>query len=168
MLDLAPIQQAIREFRFDGWLLYDFRGSNPLARRVLKFPEGAILSRRWMYWIPAVGEPQKLVHRIEQGALDHLPGEKRVYLRWDELEWGVAALVRGGGRVAMEYSARNAIPYVSRVDAGTVELVRSYGVEVGCSGDLVQLFESTWSDAQWQLHLEACRHTDSAYARAWF
>ena len=167
MFELAAIQQAIRDFGFDGWLLYDFRGTNPLAKRILGLSEATILSRRWFYWIPAIGEPQKLVHRIEPGALDHLPGEKRVYLRWDELEWGVAALIRGSGRIAMEYSPRNAIPYISRVDAGTIELVRSYGVGIESSGDLVQLFESTWTDAQWQLHLEAGRHTDSAYARAW-
>jgi Xaa-Pro aminopeptidase len=167
MFELAAIQQAIRDFGFDGWLLYDFRGTNPLAKRILGLSEATILSRRWFYWIPAIGEPQKLVHRIESGALDHLPGEKRVYLRWDELEWGVAALIRGSGRIAMEYSPRNAIPYISRVDAGTIELVRSYGVGIESSGDLVQLFESTWTDAQWQLHLEAGRHTDSAYARAW-
>jgi Xaa-Pro dipeptidase len=167
MFDLAAIQQAIRDFGFDGWLLYDFRGTNPLAKRILGLSETTVLSRRWFYWIPAIGQPQKLVHRIESGALDHLPGEKQVYLRWDELEWGVAALVRGSGRVAMEYSPRNSIPYISRVDAGTIELVRSYGVSIESSGDLVQLFESTWTDAQWELHLEAGRHTDSAYDRAW-
>jgi Xaa-Pro aminopeptidase len=167
MFDLAAIQQALRSFNLDGWLLYDFRGCNPLARRVLKFDDTAIRSRRWMYWIPTIGEPQKLVHRIETGALDHLPGEKHVYLRWDEFQWGVAALVRGAGRIAMEYSPKNNIPYIARVDAGTIELVRSYGVEVESSGDLVQLFEATWTDAQWELHLEAARHTDSAYDRAW-
>jgi Xaa-Pro dipeptidase len=167
MFDLAAIQQAIRDFGFDGWLLYDFRGTNPLAKRILGLSETTILSRRWFYWIPAFGPPQKLVHRIEQGALDHLPGEKQVYLRWDELEWGVAALLRGSGRIAMEYSPRNAIPYISRVDAGTIELVRSYGVGIESSGDLVQMFEATWTDAQWQLHLQAGRHTDSAYDRAW-
>lgn len=167
MFDLSALQQAIRDFGFDGWLLYDFRGTNPLAKRVLGLSETTNLSRRWFYWIPAIGDPLKLVHRIEQGALDHVPGEKQVYLRWDELEWGVAALLRGAGRIAMEYSPRNANPYISRVDAGTIELVRSYGVAVESSGDLVQLFEATWSDAQWQLHLEAGRHTDSAYDRAW-
>ncbi len=167
MFDLPAIQQAIRDFGFDGWLLYDFRGTNPLAKRILGLSEATILSRRWFYWIPAIGQPEKLVHRIELAALDHLPGEKQVYLRWDELAWGVAALIRGSGRIAMEYSARNALPYISRVDAGTIELVRSYGVGIESSGDLVQLFESTWTDAQWQLHLEAGRHTDSAYDRAW-
>lgn len=167
MIDLPTIQQAIREFGFDGWLLYDFRGCNPLARRILQIPDSAMLSRRWMYWIPTIGAPKKLVHRIEPGALDHLPGEKTVYLAWDEFEWGVASLVRGASRVAMEYSPRNAIPYISRIDAGTHELVRSYGVEIDSSGDLVQRFEATWTEAQWQMHLEAGRHTDSAFAAAW-
>jgi Xaa-Pro dipeptidase len=167
MFDLPAIQQVIREFGFDGWLLYDFRGSNPLAKRVLGLSETALLSRRWMYWIPTIGPPMKLVHRIESGALDALPGEKTVYSAWDEFEWGVAALLRGAGRVAMEYSPRNGIPYISRVDAGTIELVRSYGVEVESSGDLVQRFEAVWSDAQWQMHLEAGGHTDSAFHRAW-
>lgn len=167
MFNLAAIQQAIRDFGLDGWLLYDFRASNPLAKRVLGLSETTILSRRWFYWIPAIGQPQKLVHRIESGALDHLPGEKQVYLRWDELEWGIAALIRGSGRIAMEYSPRNAIPYISRVDAGTIELVRSYGVAIESSGDLVQLFEATWTEAQWELHLKAGQHTDSAYDRAW-
>src|SRR5258707_15209732 len=99
-------------------------------------------SRLLYYAIPAEGEPRKLVHRIEAGVLDHLPGEARVYLRWQELEAGVAELVRGMTRVAMEYSPRNANPYISRVDAGTIELVRSTGVEVGSSGDLAQRFEA--------------------------
>src|SRR5205823_12320816 len=104
---------------------------------------------------------------VEAGALDHLPGEKRVYLRWQELEQGVADLVAGMSRVAMEYSLRNANPYVSRVDAGTVELVRTGGAEVVSSGDLVQQFEATWDDEQIAMHFEAARHTDSAYAAAW-
>jgi Xaa-Pro aminopeptidase len=107
------------------------------------------------------------VHRIESGALDHLPGEKIIYLRWQDLEAGVAALVRGARRVAMEYSPNNANPYVSRVDAGTVELVRSCRVDIVSSGDLVQLFEATWDDDQIAMHLEAARHTDSAYSVAW-
>src|SRR3954470_12854476 len=130
MFDLAAVQSAVRELGLDGWLLYDFRGLNVLARRVIGLGEGQMLSRRWFYFIPAQGEPRKLVHRIEAGALDHLPGAKIVYLRWQELEAGVEALVRGARRVAMEYVPRNANPYVSRVDAGTVELVRAYGVDV--------------------------------------
>jgi Xaa-Pro dipeptidase len=165
--DLAAVQQAIRDFGFDGWLLYDFRGSNLLARRVLGFDDSQHSSRRWFYFIPASGTPLKLVHRIETGALDHLPGEKRVYLRWQELEAGIKQLLGGVKKVVMEYSPRTSNPYVSRVDAGVVELVRSFGCEVASSGDLIQLFEATWDDEQWQMHLEAARVTDAAYGVAW-
>jgi Xaa-Pro aminopeptidase len=163
MFDLANIQAALREDGLDGWLLYDFRGLNELARRVLDMPGDHMLSRRWAYFIPAQGEPHKLVHRIEPAALDHVPGSKRIYLRWQELEAGVQALVQGAKRVAMEYVPRNANPYVSRVDAGTIELVKSFGVEIVPSGDLIQRFEACWDDDQWALHLEAAKHTRSAY-----
>jgi Xaa-Pro aminopeptidase len=163
MFDLTSVQTAIRELGFDGWLLYDFRGLNVLARRVLAMSPDAMLSRRWFYFVPARDEPRKLVHRIEPRALDLVPGPAQTYLRWQELEAGVAALVAGCKRVAMEYVPRNANPYVSRVDAGTVELVRSCGVEVVPSGDLVQQFEATWDDEQWAMHREAAKHTRSAY-----
>jgi Xaa-Pro dipeptidase len=166
MFDLPTVQAAIRNLGFDGWLLYDFRGLNVLARRVLDIPSDAMLSRRWFYFIPAQGEPRKLVHRIESHVLDHLPGSSRIYLRWQELEAGVGDLVSGRRRLAMEYVPRNANPYTSRVDAGTVELVRSFGPEVLPSGDLVQLFEATWDDEQWAMHLEAAVHTRSAYDAA--
>lgn len=167
MFDLTAVQAALRESGFDGWLLYDFRGGNVLARRVLDLEGQPTGSRRFLYFVPADGPPRKLVHRIESGALDHLPGEKTVYLRWQDLEAGVGSLVAGCKTVAMEYSPRNANPYISRVDAGTVELVRGLGVEVVPSGDLIQLFEATWDDDQWRMHLEAGRHTDSAFDRAW-
>jgi Xaa-Pro dipeptidase len=167
MFDLVAIQSAIRASQLDGWLLYDFRASNILARRILQFPDGPTGSRRWMYFIPADGPPKKLVHRIETGALDHLPGDRDVYLKWQEFEAGVARLVSGRARIAMEYSPRNANPYISRVDAGTVELVRANGADVVSSGDLIQLFEAVWDDEQWAMHLEAGRHTDSAYTAAW-
>src|SRR3954470_24198206 len=167
MFDLPTIQSALRQFGLDGWLLYDFRGSNLLARRIVGFSPDQMGSRRWFYFVPANGEPKKLVHRIESGALDHLPGDKTVYLRWQELEAGVAELLRGARRIAMEYSPKNANPYISRVDAGTIELVRSCGVEVVSSGDLVQQFEATWDDDQIAMHFEAARHTDSAYSVAW-
>jgi Xaa-Pro aminopeptidase len=167
MFDLTAIQNALGRFGLDGWLLYDFRQSNILARRVLGLDEGTMNSRRLFYMIPASGEPRKLVHRIESSALDHLPGRKHVYLRWQELEEGVRTLVSGMCRVALEYSPRNANPYIARVDAGTVELVRECRVEVVPSGDLIQLFEATWDDAQWQMHLEADTHTRSAYDMAW-
>src|SRR5947209_3023374 len=167
MLDLLKVQSALRPFGFDGWLIYDFRGSNLLGRRIVGFPDDQMGSRRWFYYVPAAGDARKLVHRIESGALGHLPGDQTVYLRWQELEAGVAKLLAGAKRVAMEYSPRNANPYVSRVDAGTVELVRSRGVEVVSSGDLIQQFEATWDDEQISMHLEAARHTDAAFRKAW-
>jgi Xaa-Pro aminopeptidase len=163
MFDLASVQKALAEQGVDGWLLYDFRGLNVLARRVVDLTDQVFLSRRWFYFIPTRGEPRKLVHRIEPRALDTVPGPAQLYLRWQELEAGVAGLLKGCKKVAMEYVPRNANPYVSRIDAGTVELVRSSGVEIVPSGDLVQLFEATWDDEQWAMHLEAARHTNSAY-----
>jgi Xaa-Pro dipeptidase len=166
MFNLAAVQAALQDQGLDAWLLYDFRGLNVLARRVLGISADAILSRRWFYYVPARGEPRKLMHKIEPHSLDHLPGSARLYLRWQELETGVQSLVSGIRRVAMEYVPRNANPYVSRVDAGTVELVRSCGVEIISSGDLVQLFEACWDEEQWAMHLEAARHTASAYPAA--
>ncbi len=167
MFDITKVQAALREFQLDGWLLYDFRGSNVLARRVLGLEQEPTGSRRWLYFIPVAGLPRKLVHRIETGALDSLPGEATVYLRWQDLDAGIQSLVSGCRTVAMEYSPRNANPYVSRVEAGTVEIVRGAGINVVSSGDLVQLFEALWDDDQWAMHQAAGIHTDSAYAMAW-
>jgi Xaa-Pro aminopeptidase len=167
MFDLAAIQDALRGFGLDGWLLYDFRGSNVLARRVLGLEDKPVTSRRWFYAIPAKGEPRRLVHRIETGALDHLPGEKTIYLRWQDLDAGLGRLVAGGRRWAMEYAPGISNPYVSRADAGTVEAVRRHGVEVVSSGDLVQLFEATWDDEQWASHQAADRDNQAAYDMAW-
>lgn len=163
MFDVASVQAALAQTGIDGWLLYDFRGLNVLARRVLGFPDDRVLSRRWFYFVPLEGEPRKLVHRIEPYALDHVPGEARSYLRWQELEAGVEDLVKGYGTIAMEYVPRNANPYVSRVDAGTVELVRSFGVEVVPSGDLIQLFEACWDEEQWQMHQASAEKTAEAF-----
>ena len=163
MFELEPVQDALKEYGLDGWLLYDFKGSNPLARKILGLDGRKPFSRRFFYFVPAAGAPLKLVHSIESAALDHLPGEKRVYLRWQELEAGVSELVTGRSKVAMEYSPRNANPYISRVDAGTVELVRSFGVEVVPSGDLVGRFESTWDDEQWAMHQAAAKVCREAY-----
>eukprot|EP00456_Euglypha_rotunda_P024444 TRINITY_DN1_c1_g1_i5.p3 TRINITY_DN1_c1_g1~~TRINITY_DN1_c1_g1_i5.p3 ORF type:complete len:393 (-),score=97.55 TRINITY_DN1_c1_g1_i5:5920-7098(-) len=167
MFDLNAIQSAIRSLNLDGWLLYDFRGSNILARRILQFADGAMGSRRCMYFIPANGTPRKLVHRIESSALDHLPGDKTVYLKWQEYEAGVASLTSGLKSIAMEYSPRNGNPYISRVDGGTIELVRSNGVDIYPSGDLVQMFEAVWEEEQWAMHQAAGVHTNSAYAVVW-
>jgi Xaa-Pro aminopeptidase len=166
-MDIQAIQDALKQFGLDGWLLYDFRGTNPLARRVLQFAEDQVGSRRWFYCIPAEGAPRKLVHRIESSALDDLPGEKTVYLKWQEFEAGVEQLLNGIDKVAMEYSPNSANPYVSRVDAGTIELVRRYCGEIVSSGDLIQQFEAVWDDEQWRMHREASEHTNAAFTRAW-
>ncbi len=165
--DLPAIQAAIGQFGLDGWLLYDFRGMNVLALRVLGLDPAEVGSRRFFYFIPAEGQPQKIVHRIETGALDHLPGEKQIYLRWEELHGALRDTLAGSGRVAMEYSPNNANPYVSKVDAGTVELVRSFGVDVVSSGNLVQFFEAVWTEDQWQLHLRADELNRGAFDQAW-
>jgi Xaa-Pro aminopeptidase len=166
MFNLNAVQAALREAGLDGWLLYDFRGSNLLAQRIIHLPPEKYLSRRWFYFIPSQGEPRKLCHRIEPAALEHLPGQMTIYLRWQELEAGVGDLLKGSKKVAMEYVPRNANPYVSRVDAGTVELVRSFGIDIVPSGDLIQLFEAIWDDDQWKMHLDAAVHTNSAYSVA--
>lgn len=167
MFDLAATQHALKEFGIDAWLLHDFRGSNMLARRILDLDGKPFTSRRFYYLIPAIGEPIRLVHRIETSALDHLPGTKRIYLRWQELEQALEDLVAKHPRVAMEYSPRNNIPYISRTDAGTIEVIRRAGVEVVSSGDLIQTFEATWDDDQWAMHQEAEKVTTSAYDVAW-
>jgi Xaa-Pro aminopeptidase len=167
MFDLQAIQSALQKFGFDGWLLYDFRGSNVLAQRVLQMPAGFHATRRYCYFIPASGTPTRVVHRIEQSSLDHLPGDKIVYLRWQDLEAAIGRLVTGRRVVAMEYSPRNGNPYISRVDAGTIELVRSFGCEVGSSGDLISQFESVLTVDQFRSHLAASEVTDAAFGKAW-
>ena len=167
MFDPAPIQAALRDFGLDGWLLYDFRGSNVLARRVLGLEGQPAGSRRWACCIPAEGPVRKLVHRIETGALDHLPGETTVYLAWQEFEQGLHGLLEGLSTVATEYAARAGNPYISRIDAGTLELVQESGCQIVSSGDLVQRFEATWSEDQWQMHRAAEAITTSAFEVAW-
>ena len=165
--DLPAIQKALKDFGFDGWLLYDFRGLNVLAQRVMGIEPDDVGSRRYFYYVPAEGDPQKLVHRIETEALDHLPGQKRIYLRWQELHVELKAMVGNAGRIAMEYSPNNANPYVSRVDGGTVELIRSLGPDIASSGNLVQFFEARWTDEQWELHMEADQRNQAAFDMAW-
>jgi Xaa-Pro aminopeptidase len=167
MFDLPAVQKAIQAQGVEGWLLYDFRGSNVLAQRVVGLDEKK-LSRRWFYFVPAKAEPRKLVHAIEPASLDALPGTQKIaYRRWQELEAGVGKLLSGAKRIAMEYSPRNGNPYVGKVDAGTIELVRSFGVDVVSSGDLVQQFEATWDDDQEASHFAASKVTDAAYGVAW-
>jgi Xaa-Pro aminopeptidase len=153
---VAQIQQALRENgNLDGWLFYDFRGSDPLAYRVLKLNPGKHVTRRWYYWVPATGMPVKLLHRIEPRTLEEVPGDEWFYVGWQEQRMLLADMLRGVRRVAMQYSPLNAVPYLSRVDAGTIELVRTLGVEVVTSADLVQRFEAVWDDRQLASHREA-------------
>lgn len=163
---VAEIQKALQAAKLDGWLFYDFRGSDPLAARILKLGDHASGTRRWFYYIPAAGQPTKIVHSIERGKLDALPGERVVYRGWEEQHKLVEAAIQGRTgettrpnpgkkRVAMEYSPMNDIPYISRVDAGTIELIRSFGVEVVTSAELVQQFEAVVTPEQKQSHIEA-------------
>ena len=156
-VDVAAVQDALKAEGLDGWLLYDFQGSNPIAARVAGIGRkgGHLATRRWFYLVPADGQPRGLVHAIERHNLDHLPGPKSVYAGRMQLEAGLKSLLAGMNRVAMEYSPGNAIPYVSRVDAGTVEMVREAGVAVATSGDLVQRFDGLWDTAAIASHREA-------------
>jgi Xaa-Pro dipeptidase len=167
-LSIPAVQAALKEEGLDGWLLYDFHGSNPIARRLADLGSGTKTTRRWYYMIPATGEPRKLVHAIESFNLDHLPGAKTIYSQRDTLASGLKGVLNGSTRIAMEYSPGNNIPYISRVDAGTVEAVRQLGVEVASSGDLVQRFEAIWTDEALQTHRAASealyRIKDRAFA----
>ena len=165
-MNLEAIQEEIRNQKLDGWLFFDHHGRDPLAYRVLGFQAPRIPTRRWYYFIPAQGEPAGLVHRIESGMLGSLPGEKTPYASWGEQVAGLRRLLAGRRRVAMQYSPQCAIPYVAMVDAGTVELVRSAGVEVASSAELIQAFEARWTPDALESHLEAARRVDGVRAAA--
>ncbi len=163
--DIQAIQKELRAGGIDAWLFYDIFHRDPIAYRILGLHEG-LAKRRWFYLIPARGTPRKLVHRIEAGMLDALPGAKSAYSARTELEEGLDRLLRGFRRVAMQYSPRNENPYIGTVDAGTVELVRERGVRVVSSADLVQSFEARWTPGQWRSHLAAGRIIDAVVAAA--
>lgn len=158
---VGEIQAALQKTDLAGWLFYDFRGSDPLAPRILR-TERLGGSRRWFYYIPRQGEPVKVVHAIEPGQLDSLPGKKLIYREWQLLRDQIRSAIADGGRsvkgkrIAMQYSPNNDIPYISRVDAGTIEMVRSLGVIVASSADLVQQFEAAWTPEQLTMHTDAC------------
>lgn len=155
---IEEIQGAVREAGIAAWLFFDFHGTNPTARAILGVGEGAgapKTTRRWFYLVPARGEPEKIVHRLEPGALGHLPGAARVYLTWQELDRALADAIGRLGRapaVAMEYSPLARLPYVSRVDAGTVEMVRAAGASVVSSADLAQRFGGVLTPEQRRDH----------------
>lgn len=159
MLDIPTIQKALRSQKLDGWLFYDILHRDPIAYRVLGLNH-ALAKRRWFYMIPAKGAPRKLVHRVEPGALDSLPGEKILYAAADELTKNLKRLVGRAKKVAMQYSPKNLIPYISLVDAGTVELIRGQGCKVVSSADLVQQFEAAWTPEQLVSHRAAGKAID--------
>ncbi len=165
-MNLDKIQEALRDSDLDGWLFFDHHRRDPLAYRILGIPDDVGATRRWYYFVPANGEARKLVHRIESGALDALPGQKETYARWTDQQQKLGALLSGCSRIAMQYSPDCAIPYVSLVDAGTVELVRSLGVEVVTSADLVQEFEARWTEEQFNMHIDAGKLVDQARREA--
>jgi len=167
VFNLSDIQSALKKLQIEAWLLTDFRGNNPLAQRILGLDQRPALSRRWYYLIPAHGEPRQLLHRIEPAALAHLPGEKNLYLTWDQLEQELKTLLQGVQQLAMEYAPGLSNPYLSRIDAGTIEFVKSFVPHLVSSGNLVQMFEATWDDEQWETHLAAEKQTTAAYDRAW-
>jgi Xaa-Pro dipeptidase len=155
---IESLQRALQQDKLDGWLFYSFRGSDPIAENILRLDHAKFTTRRWFYFVPAKGTPQKIVHAIETGTLDSLPGDKHIYLPWQQLHQILRDTLKGVKKMAMQYSPLNAIPYISRVDAGTIELVRSFGVDVVSSADLVQVFEAVWTQEQLETHLYAARH----------
>ncbi|MGH9587670.1 MAG: M24 family metallopeptidase, partial [Acidobacteriaceae bacterium] len=163
-MQLEVIQAALRDNNMDAWLFYDHHYRDPIGYRILGLPEDALVTRRWYYLVPAEGEPRKLVHRIEAGRLDALPGTKGVYSSWQELDAGLAAMVAPFQRIAMQYSPRNTIMYVSLVDAGTVEVLRELGKTVVTSADLVSRFEAVLTDEQIASHYEAQQALDEILA----
>jgi Xaa-Pro dipeptidase len=154
-MNLDAIQSALRDSGFDAWLFYDHHHRDPIAYALLGLPTEGLVSRRWFYVIPAQGEPRKLVHRIESFKLDALPGSKGLYSSWQELEAGLEAMLAPWSRIAMQYSPRNAIMYVSMVDAGTVELLRSFGKRIVSSANLVSQFQAVLTESQIESHYAA-------------
>jgi Xaa-Pro dipeptidase len=160
-MNLPAIQAALRERNIDAWLFYDHHHRDPIAYRVLGLPSSLMVTRRWFYLIPAKGEPSKLVHKIEAGHLDSLPGSKRVYSGWQELFEQIKLFLADYKTIAMQYSPNNLVFTVSLVDAGTIELVRGLGKNVVSAADLIAQFEATWTDEQIQTHFAARDAVDS-------
>lgn len=165
-MDLAAIQQALRARSMDAWLFYDHHHRDPIAYRILGLSPHSMVTRRWYYLIPAHGEPRKLVHRVEPGHLDSLPGTKDEYSAWQEMQTKLRHLSSNYPRIAMQYSPDNLIPYVSLVDAGTAELIRSFGPKLVSSADLITRFEAVWTPSQYEMHRTAGQVIDEAIPAA--
>ncbi|QDU60545.1 Aminopeptidase [Planctomycetes bacterium Pan216] len=155
VLDIEITRQRLADAGIDGWLFRDFRGTDTIGNSLLGLAKDGHRTRQFFYYIPAQGEPVKIVHRIEPRALEPLPGQTRTFSRWQELDAVLGEVLGGAQRIAMQYSPLGAIPYISRIDAGTVERVRSLGVEIVSSADLVQEFQATLNERQWHLHRTA-------------
>jgi len=166
-MNLEAIQAALTESGFDGWLFYDHHHRDPIGSRILGLDEKAHITRRWYYFVPASGEPLKLVHRIEQGRLDSIPGSKAQYSSWQELASGLETMLSGARRLAMQYSPTTAIMYVSMVDAGTVEFLRGLGKEIVSSADLVSQFEAVLNQEQVASHTVAQKAIDAILDAGW-
>jgi Xaa-Pro aminopeptidase len=166
-MNLEAIQAAVREAGFDGWLFYDHHHRDPIGGRILGLDEKAHITRRWYYYVPAVGEPRKLVHRVEQGRLDSLPGSKGLYSSWQELAGGLESMLADAQRIAMQYSPNNAIMYVSMVDAGTVEFLRGIGKQIVSSADMISQFEAVLTEEQMASHAAAQLAIDEILAEGW-
>jgi Xaa-Pro dipeptidase len=166
-MNLDELQSALREQDFDGWLFYDHHHRDPIAYRILGLDVSSFVSRRWFYFVPANGEPKKLVHRIESGKLDSLPGSKDEYSSWQELEQKLENMLSGATRIAMQYSPRNAIMYVAMVDAGTIELIRNMGKTIVSSADLVSIFEAVLTEDQIATHFVAQQKLDEVLRSGW-
>jgi Xaa-Pro dipeptidase len=168
MPDIARIQKELKAAGVDGWLLYDFRNRDPIAYGVLGLEFGGFVTRRWFYWIPTKGEPVKLVSAVESTKLDSLPGKKKVYLSWRELHADIKSMLGSGKKIAMQFSPEGNVPFVSIVDGGTIDLIRSFGYEVTSSAGLVQTFQAVLDEAAYRSHLDAAervqRIKDEAFA----
>ena len=166
-MNLEAIQSALRDANLDGWLFYDHHHRDLIGESILGLDPKAHITRRWYYFIPAAGEPRKLMHRIEQGRLDSLPGSKGLYSSWQELRTGLRAMLSGFRRIAMQYSPNNDIMYVSMVDAGTVEFLRSLSKHIVSSADLVSQFEAVLTSRQIASHSVAQQLIDAILEEGW-
>jgi Xaa-Pro aminopeptidase len=166
-MDLKALQAAIATAGLDGWLFCDFHNRDPIALRILGMDPERFLSRRWYFYVPSRGEPVRLVSRVEEHRHDFLPGKKRTYLSWRDLHGELRSVLGEKKTIAMQYSPMNNIPYVSITDAGTIELIRSFGHDIVSSADLVQIFEALLDDKAFESHLEAGRRVDKVRMEAY-
>lgn len=166
-MKIYDVQKRLQEEQVDGWLLYDFQKRNALAIDFLQIPESQHLTRRLFYWIPAKGDPVKIVHATESHVLESLPGRTLVYFRWQILEEHLKSILEGSTRIAMEYSPRNAIPYVSYVDGGILDLVREFVPKVVSSSGFLQHYSCVWTEEQRALHLESAEVLDKTASMLW-